>query len=72
MKNCNMKSKTNCREVPEDVVEDILKIIRDEKGIISLGYALQLACQRSEIVKEYFKDEKKLTQRDSRTVKIYL
>ena len=33
-----------------------------------MGYALQLACQRSEIVKGYFKDEKKLTQRDSRTV----
>ena len=66
--NLNIKSKTNCREVPADVVEDILKIIRDEKGIIALGYALQLACQRSEIVKGYFKDEKKLTQRDSRTV----
>ena len=35
---------------------------------ISLGYALQLACQRSEIVKEYFKDEE-INSRDSRKVK---
>ena len=65
----NIESKTNCREVPADVVEEILKIIRDENGSISLEYALHLACQRSEIVKEYFKDEKKLASKDSKKVK---
>ena len=54
--------------VPKDVIEDILKVIRDENGLISLGYALQLACQRSEVVKEYFKDEK-LVARESRKVR---
>ena len=64
-----MESKTKHKEgIPENVIEDILKVIRDENGIISLGYALQSACQRSEVVKEYFKNEKKLTQRDSRKV----
>jgi hypothetical protein len=54
--------------VPKNVIEDVLKVIRDENVSISLGYALQLACQRSEVVKEYFKGEK-LTQKDSRKVK---
>jgi hypothetical protein len=62
--NCTIKKQL----VPEDVIEDVLKVIRDGNGSISLGFALQLACQKSEIVKEYFKDEK-LTQRDSRKVK---
>ena len=39
---------------------------------ISLGYALQLACQRSEVVKEYFKNEKKLTQETAEKSEIYL
>ena len=62
------KRLNNKERIPKNVIEDILKVIRDENGIISLGYALQSACQRSEVVKEYFKDEKKLTQRDSRKV----
>ena len=53
--------------VPKNVIEDILKVIRDENGSISLGNALQLACQRSKVVKEYFKDEK-LASRKSRKV----
>ena len=68
---CYVESKEHNpkEEIPKNVIEDILKVIRDECGSISLGYALQLACQRSEFVKDYLKNEKKLTQRDSRTVR---
>ncbi len=52
----------------KDVIEDILKIIRDENGLISLGYALHLAYQRSEVVREYFKGEK-LIARENRKVR---
>ncbi|HSF49719.1 MAG TPA: hypothetical protein VLA74_03080, partial [Nitrososphaeraceae archaeon] len=67
---CHIESKINHKdEIPEDVIEDILQVIRDENGsIISLAYALQLACQRSEVVSSYLKDEK-LTSRDSRKVR---
>lgn len=54
--------------IPKDVVEGILKIIKDEGGQIALSYALQVACQQSEKVKEFLKNEK-LTQRGSRKVK---
>lgn len=59
---------TKKQVVPKNVIEDVLKVIRDENGSISLGNALQLACQRSEIVKDFLRDVKKLTQRDSRKV----
>jgi hypothetical protein len=52
----------------KNVIDDILKIIRDENRSISIGYALQLACQRSQIVRDYLRNEKKLTQRDSRKI----
>ena len=59
---------TNKQLVPKNVIEDILKEIRDENGIIALGNALQLACQKSEMVRDYLRDEK-LTARDSRKVR---
>ena len=68
MKNVTWNQKPIVKKIPADVIEDILKVIRDENGSKSLGYALHLACQRSEIVKEYFKDEK-LVAKDSRKVK---
>jgi hypothetical protein len=49
---------SNKQLVPKGVIEEILKVIKNEKGIISLGYSLQLACQRSEIVKDFLKVEK--------------
>ena len=71
--NCHIENKEDynaneTQKIPKNVIEDILKVIKDENGSISLGYALQLACQRSEVVKEYFKDEK-LVARDSRKVR---
>ena len=59
---------TNTTNMPQNVVKEILDIIKSENGTISLGYTLQLACQRSQIVRDYLRKEKKLTQRDSRTV----
>ena len=61
--NCHIENKEDynaneTQKIPKNVIEDILKVIRDENGIISLAYALQSACQRSEVVKEYFKDER--------------
>jgi hypothetical protein len=56
------------QNIPKEVVEAILKIIRDEHGQIALNYALQLACQKSSKVKAFLKDEK-LTARDSRKVR---
>ena len=65
-------SHENCHKkfsnVSENVTSEILDIIRNENGIISLGYSLQLACQKSETVRNYFKDEK-LTSRESRKVR---
>jgi hypothetical protein len=55
-------------DIPENILNEVLDIIKKENGSISLGYALQLACQRSEVVKEYFKNEK-LTARESRKVR---
>ena len=56
----------NCHNVM-NVVNEMLDLIKTESGSISLGHVLQLACQKSEIVKDYLKGEK-LTQRDSRKV----
>jgi hypothetical protein len=61
-KNCHSESVKN-------VVNEIVEIVKIENGPISLGYALQLACQRSEIVRDYLRNEKKLTQRDSKPVR---
>ena len=65
----NNESKLNQKQnVPNEIVEDILKLIIDEHGQIALNYALQLACQKSNKVKEFLKDEK-LTARESRKVR---
>jgi len=66
--NCHIESKTYKHEIPKNVIEGILKIIREENGTISLGYALQIACQKSEVVKDFLKDEK-LSSRESRKVR---
>jgi hypothetical protein len=67
--NCHIESKSkNTHEIPKNVIEHILKVIREENGTISLGYALQSACQRCELVRDFLRNEKELTQRDSRTV----
>ena len=71
--NCHIENKEDynaneTQKIPKNVIEGILKVIKDENGSISLTYALQLACQRREVVKEYFKDEK-LVARDSRKVR---
>ena len=63
-------SHDNCHtELVNKVINEIYDIIKTENVPISLGYALQLACQRSEVVKDYLKYEKKLTARDSRKVR---
>ena len=64
-----MESKINCKEeIPTDVIENILKVIRDENSGKSLEHTLHLAYQRSETVRDFLKDEKKLTHQDSRKV----
>ena len=60
----------NCHiESVQKVVNEIIGVIKIENGPISLGFALQLACQRSDIVRDFLRDEKKLTQRDSKKVR---
>jgi predicted methyltransferase len=56
------------QNILKEVVEDILKIITEEHGQIALNSVLELACQKSNKVKEFLKDEK-LTARDSRKVR---
>ena len=67
-----MKTVTRNQRLKTKINEIIEIYSKNENGIISLGYALQSACQRSEVVKDYFKDEKKLTQEKAEKFKIYL
>jgi hypothetical protein len=63
------QEKNGHRESIKNIVNEIVEIVKIENVPISLGYALQLACQRSEIVKDYLRNEKKLTQKDSKKVR---
>ena len=70
--NCHTENKelkpNQKQDILKEVIEDILKIIIEEHGQIALNYVLQLACQKSNTVKEFLKNEK-LTARDSRKVR---
>ena len=69
--NCHKESEERVNKntnIPKIVINEILDIIKNENGLISLGYTLQLACKKSQIVRDFVKDEK-LTSRESRKVR---
>ncbi len=61
--------KKNDTNINAHIINEILSIIKNENGAIELGSALKLTCQKSEVVKDFLRDEKKLTQRESKKVR---
>ena len=64
---CHTVHKTK-EMVPKNVIEDIIKVVKDEKGQTAANFVIELAIQASQVVKEFLKNEN-LTARESRKVR---